>query len=67
MTDQDKIKRLEAENERLRTGINQAVAALWSFCFSIKQKRLTDIYDDLTALNKKQPEKPTSWDRGYGL
>lgn len=50
MTDQEKIKHLTQENERLRAGINQATAALWSWIYSLKTKRITDIYDDLKAL-----------------
>ena len=41
---------LEAENERLRAVINKASAALWSWIYSRKSRRITDIHDDLKAL-----------------
>jgi hypothetical protein len=50
MSDQDRIKRLEAENERLRIGIKTATSALWSWIYSRKQRHIADIYDDLKAL-----------------
>ena len=53
MSDQDRIKRLEAENERLRAGINRAVAAIWSWMYSSETGQITDIYDHLKALPYK--------------
>ena len=50
--DLNRKSRLEAENERLRAGINQAVAGIWSWMYSIKQRHISDIYDDLKALVK---------------
>ena len=44
---------LQAENERLRAGIKTATAALWSWIYSIKSRRITDIHDDLKSLVKK--------------
>jgi uncharacterized coiled-coil protein SlyX len=53
MSDHERIKHLEAENERLRAGINQTVAALWSWIYSRKQRHIADIYDDLKSLVNK--------------
>lgn len=50
MSDQDRIKFLEAENERLRAGINRAVDAIWSWMYSSETGQISGIYDDLKGL-----------------
>lgn len=53
ITTASELNHLRQENERLRTGINKATASLWSWIYSVKCRRINDIYDDLKNLVAK--------------